>query len=183
MSYLASGDWSSDVCSSDLPVLLSPAAYHAPAPPPGGGPPAASRKNHFESAEAMFARFAQRAPYARFDRQALRDYCVHGLKPAPDGQGHVLACAPAYEASVYAAARYNPGVYASIRALDIPVLVVRASHPPRPGAERFDPDASPTWPGVAAEFRHGTDLHLPQHGHLMPMQDPAMVAGLIAERL
>jgi lipase len=162
------------------PVILDPAAYHLPPPPPGQGPPAAGRKNHFDSVAAMVERFAQRPPYALFDREALLAYCQHALRPSPEGHGLVLACAPAFEAGIYAAARRNPGVYASIRALQIPVQVVRASYPAQPGAA-FDPAASPTWPGLAAEFRHGSETHLPEHHHLVPMQDPALVARLIGQ--
>ena len=169
------------------PVIPSPAAYHLPPPPAHLVPPASGRKNQFESAEAMVARFAQRPPYAHFHPQSLRDYCLHGLKPAPDAHGenpgHQLACAPDFEASIYASARFNPGVYASVLALQIPVLVIRAAKPHDPKAERFDPDASPTWPGLAATFAQGEEIHLPEHCHLVPMQDPALIAKLIAQRL
>lgn len=164
------------------PVVFAPAQYHPPEALADEAPahPAAGRKNHFASPQAMFERFADRVPYALFDRRALHDYCAHGLKPAADGQGFQLACAPGFEARIYASARHNPGVYASIRALQIPVSVVRVRDAD-PGIKPYDMLGSPTWPGLAAELRQGRDLQLPGHTHLVPMQDPGLVAGLIRE--
>jgi pimeloyl-ACP methyl ester carboxylesterase len=164
------------------PVILSPADYHLPPIPPGTLHPAAGRKNHFASAQAMFERFADRPPYSVFDTQALMDYCQHGLKPADDGQGFQLACAPAFEGKVYPLARQNPGVYASIRALQVPVLVVRA-RPQDPNIKPWDALGTPTWALLAQEFRFGRDLQLMDKTHMLPMEDPALVARLIADAM
>jgi pimeloyl-ACP methyl ester carboxylesterase len=162
------------------PTIFSPADYHLPQPAPGTLHPAAARKNHFASAQAMFDRFAGRAPYNVFQPQALRDYCEHGLRQADGGGGWQLACAPAFEGKVYPLSRQNLGIYASIRALRVPVLVVRA-RAGDPAVLPWDPLGSPTWPGLAQEFRHGCDLHLPDKSHMLPMEDPALVARLIDE--
>ena len=160
------------------PVMGAPADYHLPPPPPGTLHPSAGRKNHFTSAHAMFERFADRPPYVVFDRQALKDYCDHGLRPADDGHGYQLACAPGFEGKVYPLARQHPAIYAAIRALDIPVLVLRA-RPQDPSIKPWDPLGSPTWPGLAAEFRRGRDRHLPDKTHFLPMEDPKGAARLI----
>jgi len=162
------------------PVLLAPAEYHLP--PPGEQHPTAGRKNRFVSAQAMFERFVDRPPYSVFDPGALQDYCQHGLRPAANGHGFELACAPAFEAKVYSLARQNPGIYASIRALHIPVRVVRA-RPQDPGVKPWDALGTPTWAHLAQEFRHGTDLHLMDKTHMLPMEDPALVAALIADAM
>ncbi len=164
------------------PVIRSPADYHQPSPPPGTLHPAAQRKNRFVSAQQMFERFVDRPPYSVFDTQALQDYCQHGLKPATDGQGFELACAPAFEGSVYPTALANAGIYASIRALQIPVLVVRA-RPQDPSVKPWDALGTPTWPALAQEFRHGRDLQLMDKTHMMPMEDPGLVARLIADAM
>jgi lipase len=165
------------------PVIASPAAYHL-APPfaPGQMHPAAKRQNRFDSPQAMIERFAQRPPYTIFDPAALRDYCEHGLLPAPDGDGYVLACSPQTEASVYMTGRTNAGVYASVRALEIPVLIVRAKLPP-PDRNVFDYSSSPTWPGLVGEFRRAREVHLPERTHFLPMESPAEVAALLREAM
>jgi pimeloyl-ACP methyl ester carboxylesterase len=164
------------------PVIRSPADYHQPLPPPGTLHPAAQRKNRFASAQEMFERFADRPPYSVFDTQALHDYCQHGLKPADDGHGFQLACAPAFEGRVYPMAMGNAGVYASIRALQIPVLVLRA-RPQDPSVKPWDALGTPTWPALAQEFRLGRDLQLLDKTHMLPMEDPALVARLIGEAM
>ena len=164
------------------PVMGAPTDYHQPHAPPGTLHPSAGRKNHFESAQAMFDRFVDRPPYSVFDRQALMDYCQHGLRPADSGSGLQLACAPGFEGKVYPLARQHPAIYAAIRALQIPVLVVRA-RPQDPAIKPWDPLGSPTWPGLAQEFHQGRDRHLPDKTHFLPMEDPALMASLVDEAL
>ncbi len=164
------------------PVLLAPAAYLLPPVPPGTLHPAASRKHRFDSVQTMFDRFVARPPYSVFNPQSLMDYCQHGLRPADDGQGFQLACAPAFEGKVYPLARQEPGIYASIRALQIPVLVVRA-RPQDPAILPWDPLGTPTWAGLAKEFSKGRDLQLMDKTHMLPMEDPALTARLISEAI
>jgi lipase len=164
------------------PVIRGPAEYHLPLPPPGTLHPSAQRKNRFASAQEMFERFVDRPPYSVFDTRALMDYCQHGLKPAADGQGFELACAPAFEGRIYPTAFGNPGVYASIRALQIPVLVVRA-RPQDPGVKPWDALGTPTYAQLAQEFRNGRDLQLLDKTHMLPMEDPELVARLIADAM
>ena len=164
------------------PVIRAPAEYHQPPVPPGTLHPAAQRKNRFASAQEMFERFADRPPYSVFDTQALHDYCQHGLKPAADGQGFELACAPAFEGRIYPMALANAGIYASIRALQVPVLVLRA-RPQDPSIKPWDALGTPTWPALAQEFRFGRDLQLMDKTHMMPMEDPGLVARLIADAM
>ncbi|MEN8159956.1 MAG: alpha/beta hydrolase [Myxococcota bacterium] len=163
------------------PVIASPDEYGVggwTVTMPGGEPhPTAKRKRHFASPEAMIERFRDRAPYAVFTEEALRAYCTHGLLPV-EGGGYELACPPELEASVYMTSRTNPGVHDSIGALDLPVLVLRAKLPP---AERtvMDFSSSPTWPGLAGAFRHGREIHFPEHTHFLPMEIPDRIAELI----
>ena len=45
----------------------------------------------------------------------------------------------------------------------------------------MDFSTSPTWPEVAAQFPDGTDIYLPDYTHFIPMQNPELVAGYIAD--
>jgi pimeloyl-ACP methyl ester carboxylesterase len=137
--------------------------------------PTSKRKNHFASIDEMFERFRNRKPYAYFDPSALRDHCEHGLLPAPDGDGYVLACPPEIEASVYMTSRTNAAVYDSIRAIEIPVLILRAKAPPDE-RDVMDFASSPTWPGLVHEFKDGHEVHLAKNTHFLPMEAPELVA-------
>jgi pimeloyl-ACP methyl ester carboxylesterase len=163
------------------PVVIRPGFYQ---PPEGGGRmpgehPTAKRRSRFASADEMFVRFAERPPFDAWDRRVLRDYCVHGTRPDASG-GVVLACRPEYEAEVYMTSRGNGGIIERTQAVEVPVLVVRAMEPPADGTL---PDFrySPTWPGLAGAFRRGSDRHLPDRTHFLPMEDPALAAQLILE--
>jgi lipase len=162
------------------PVIGPPESYGATwsaALLAGGEHPTARRKHHFTSPEEMIERFRTRPPYASFTPAALRDYCVYGLLPAPQG-GFELACPPRIEASIYMSSLSNPGVHDSVRALDLPVLVVRAKQPPTE-RDAMDFSFSPTWPGLAQALRRGRDLHWADRSHFMPMEIPQRVAAVI----
>ena len=147
----------------------------------GGEPhPTAKRKRRFDSVEAMIERFRDRVPYRLFRPDALRAYCTHGLLRSDDGEGWVLACPPEIEASVYMTSRTNKGVHDSIRALDVPVLILRAKRPPK-DRSAMDFSSSPTWPGLVNEFRHGREIHFPDRTHFLPMETPDEIAKLILE--
>jgi lipase len=166
------------------PVIASPRDYGQRAGDAAtladGLHPIARRKNRFASPDEMFERFVDRPPYSFFQPGALRDYCDHGLLPAPDGDGFVLACPPETEASVYRTSRTNAGVYDSVRALAIPVLILRARRPEAGGAA-FDFSSSPTWPGLVHEFPNAREVYLPEQTHFLPMQSPELVAAYVLD--
>jgi lipase len=140
--------------------------------------PTARRRRRFASVDEMVERLEGRSGYARFLPAALRDYCEHGLRPATDGDGLELACRPEMEAAVYVTSRSNPAVYDSVRALDIPVLILRARRGPGEPAT-MDFSSSPTWPGLVGEFRNAREVYLPEHSHFVPMEAPELVAGYV----
>ncbi|MCK6555943.1 alpha/beta hydrolase [Candidatus Binatia bacterium] len=163
------------------PVIAAPAAYTLTDPwgalGQGSVHPAAKRRSRWNSAEEMVTRFADRRPFDTWDREVLWDYCRYGLLPAGDGEGFDLACPPVFEAQVYMNSLGNGAVHDSVRAVTVPVTVVRAMEPPTT-RDVLDFRYSPTWPALAAHFRHGRDLHLPAHTHFLPMENPALAARL-----
>jgi lipase len=164
------------------PVIGSPGMYKGGGAfaslPEGTTHPTAKRRNQWNSADEMFERFAERGPFAAWDRQVLRDYCDFGLLPNPEGPGFVLACPPSFESAVYMASTGNGAIYDSVRAVEIPVFVVRAMEPSA-ARDRMDFRYSPTWPSLVKEFRHGRELHVPERTHFVPMEDPRRVAQFI----
>jgi lipase len=166
------------------PVIVSPEDYVA-SRGARGWPldfehPTARRRDRWVSAEEMIARFRDRTPYSAFAPEVLEDYCRHGLLPAPDGDGCVLACPPAFEANIYMTARLHDGIYGDVAAVDVPVFVVRVMTAP-PDRGLMDFRYSPTWSGLAARFLRGRELHLGDRTHFFPMEDPELAARLILE--
>ncbi len=135
----------------------------------------ARRRDQWGSPEEMFESFQNRAPFASWDRQVLRDYCEYGL--LPNQNGFHLACPPAVEAEIYE----NGGlpeaeIYAEVGAIQVPVQVVRARQSTDPSQVML---GSPTAPDLASRFKRGTDLPLPENSHFIPMESPNLVADLI----
>lgn len=165
------------------PVIGSPEAYAAGsrAAFADAPHPTAKRRARWASPAEMLARFRDRPPFDAWDPAVLRDYVEYGLLPASDGDGWVLACAPEFEADIYMGALENAGVHDAVRRVQVPVLVVRAQEPPTL-RDRMDFRFSPTWPGLAAAFPNGREIHVPDRTHLVPMEDPAQVARWILDR-
>ena len=162
------------------PVILPREAYSEPRALPEGEHFAARRRNRWASAEEMYERFVDRAPFSLWDRRVLRDYCDYGLIPAPDGNGFVLACPPRIEASIYGAGIGGVhDIYEDVAAVTAPVRVLRGR--PRSTGDSYDMSASPTAPDLAQHFRRGEDVFLPKYGHFLPMEAPALVASHIRE--
>jgi pimeloyl-ACP methyl ester carboxylesterase len=133
------------------------------------------RRNHWASADAMIAHFADRLPYSNWDPAVLADYCRYGLLPRSDGDGFELACPPRLEASAYIGnAGYNP--LAAAAAINCPVTIVRARNAAR--GETLDFSISPTWPELASAFPDATDLHWTDQSHFIPMEAPRRIASL-----
>lgn len=162
------------------PVIMDPAFYTGQAETPVPDPadhPVARRRNHWESWEAMSARFAERPPYAHWQPQVLADYCRYGLLPAADGAGWKLACPPALEASVYQnALRTSP--HAWLDAISAPLSVIRARTGERAGDLDFS--LSPTWPALGARLGAVRDEQWAELSHFIPMEAPQRLADLIA---
>ena len=135
----------------------------------------ARRRDQWSSAGEMFESFQTRMPFATWDRQVLRDYCEYGL--VPNGEGFRLACPPAVEAEIYElGALPEADISAEVARVEIPVQVVRAP-PVNDPAQVMR--GSPTDPALAARFKNAKDLYLPNNTHFIPMESPALVAGLI----
>jgi pimeloyl-ACP methyl ester carboxylesterase len=143
---------------------------------------AARRRNAWASPAEMFERFHDRPPFNTWQPAVLRDYCIFGLLPAPEGEGYVLACPPEVEAAVYVG-QIGYNVYEAVDAVAVPVRVLRAK--PRdlhatPGSA-MGMSGSPAAPDLAAQFRHGEDVFLPEHSHFIPMEAPDLIARHVRE--
>lgn len=157
------------------PVILPPDRYGARVPGTHG---AARRRSHWSSPRAFYERLHAHHPFSRWEPAALHAYCDHGLLRSPHGHDYVLACPPAVEADIYhGVTEHAPD--AAIAAVRVPVVVARGHPSMRNPTE--DLAASPTDPGLAARLHAGRDIHLAGHSHFIPMEDPALVARMVAE--
>ena len=139
----------------------------------------AKRRNQWASPQEMFERFGSRPPFDAWDRGVLLDYCNYGLEPA--GDGYILACPPAIEASIYENSSVpESNIYPEIARIRIPVHVVRAGRYRDPANVM---GTSPTAADLAANFACGADTLLLEHSHFIPMEAPELAAKLIADTL
>ena len=165
------------------PVMLMPEIYAFEPDALGSSPtdhPVARRRNAWDSADQMIARFADREPYAHWRAEVLADYCNFGLVPAASGEGLELACPPALEASAYMGAwRNNP--YEWIGQVACPTTILRARNAERKGAMDFS--SSPTAPDLWKHFPNARDLHWPDVSHFIPMEAADRLAALIMQTL
>lgn len=160
------------------PVVFAPERYEEFAAQSADEPlhPASKRRADFASVEAMVERFRDRSPYDLFVPEMLDDYCRYGLVAKPEG-GLTLACSPHMEASVYTGNLSNNGIFEDIRAIAIPVLILRAQVNDNPEIVSFS--HSPTWPGLVDVFADAREIYRPDLSHFMPMQAPDEIASII----
>ena len=131
------------------------------------------RRNRWKSPDEMFERFRNRSPFAQWREEVLRDYCNYGVLPS--GDDFVLACPPPVETAIYGQSNaLDSDLYPGIPSIRIPVVVMRAKTLQERGV--LVPTASPTAPGLAAEFPNGRDILLSDHTHFIPMESPELVA-------
>ena len=85
--------------------------------------PPVRRRSRFTSASEMVARLQTREGFSRWDPRVLDDYCTHGLRPSPNGEGFELACPPEVERALYVG-QADADIYAMLRSIDLPVHIV-----------------------------------------------------------
>ena len=140
--------------------------------------PVSRRMNRWQSAEQMYLRFKDRAPFDTWQDQVLRDYCEYALREVPGESELQLACDPLHEASIYLNHRGNEAIYELLPALTLPVTVMRARDKPD---EPFNFSGSPTWPGLIDALPNAREIYLPELSHFIPMEDPELVASVIRQ--
>lgn len=137
--------------------------------------PVAKRRDRWPDWRAFQDRFKDREPYSLWRPGILEAYCRHGLRPAPDGDGYVLACAPLLEASVYFNS-WRADLLDRLGAIKAPVTVMRARYTERDPLAPTDYLRSTTWAGLAGYFPDARDVYMPDMTHFIPMQAPEQVA-------
>lgn len=130
------------------------------------------RRSEFPSRAAAFNAYRPRSAFAGWPDDMLADYIADGFKDQTDGQVR-LACAPAWEASTFAAQANDP--WSDFSASRCPIDILRAQHD---STCRTDADvAQLTADGrVRVETVGGT-------GHFLPMQRPDLARARLERAL
>ena len=138
-----------------------------------------NRRREWVSATEMYNSFKGRGPFTNWHDDILHDYCSYGI--VPDGDGFILACAPEVEAHIYSSSMLRPyiDVYEAVAQIDIPVRVMRCTR--EMANTTTDLSGSPTAPDLAAQFKKGVDIALPDNSHFIPMESPELVAQHVRE--
>ena len=140
--------------------------------------PSSRRRNDWPDWQGLFDRLKDREPYALWQPSVLKDYCRHGVLPAADGAGTVLACPPIVEASVYMNS-WRAYLHEQLKDIGVPATILRARRRQLPKLGQTDYAGSPTWERLFEKFQQAEDVYLPEYTHFMPMQNPRLVAGYI----
>lgn len=168
------------------PAIMSPDSYKYDNNPialtAGEQHPVVKRRNTFSSVEEMFALYEKRPPFNKFNQGVLSDYCKHGLSKAEGDHEFQLACPPVFEASVYQNAMVFKDIYKVIESVTLPITVIRAMEP-ECSEDQKSFMYSPTWPNLAAKLPSGKDIYLADASHLIPMQNPELIADLILSEI
>lgn len=163
------------------PVILPPEAYAERAQwVDGEAHPTAKRRNRWTDWREMYERFADRMPFAAWEKRVLEDYCRHGVQRDEAGGDWVLACPPRIEASIYVGSA-GRDIYELVARVEQPVTVLRAKARST-DRDVMDFSSSPTWPQLAERFPNARDVHLADHSHFIPMEDPALTAEFVLDQ-
>jgi len=159
------------------PTVGDPEQAARPEKPEPRPRPVSRRRSEWSSPDEMFERFRTRAPFEAWDEAVLRDYCGHGLTRSEGG--YELSCTPRYESMVWGGRSLR--VYEAMAAVQVPVHIARAE----PRRESDPPGRTPSqaWPGLHRYFESASDELIEGCGHFFPLEQPALTARLISERM
>ncbi len=135
--------------------------------------PFAKRRDEWESPQQWFDAIRNRGPFKLWSEEVLRDHCLHGLEKSENGRFR-LCCPPLVEAEASLKCA-DTDVHNLLSSVNMPVKVFRAKtarglrHP-------LDNVHSVTWAQLAQNIAQGSDIHLPELSHFMPMERPDLVA-------
>jgi pimeloyl-ACP methyl ester carboxylesterase len=135
---------------------------------------ALGRRRRFPDRAAAFAHWRPKPVFARVPDEVLRDHVDAALREAADGSGELeLACPPEWEAHIYATPPTD--VWDMVPRIAPPTLGLRGAD-----TDTITPEAWALWqrlqPGA-------TFVEMPELGHLLPLEAPEAVAGVVGEWL
>lgn len=150
-------------------VLIEPIIFPTP-PRRLAGPMSAvalKRRSVFDSKEAARERFRE-GPFSSWTDQSLDAYLDGGFIDSADG--FKLKCLPSVEADYYAEGS-NHDTWDLLDSVEVPVTVIAGEH--------SDTHRDPYLSALVSRFPHVELVIAEGVGHLVPMEDPRGLAGMI----
>lgn len=132
---------------------------------------ALKRRPRYESRDEARTNFEEKPVFASWDPRALGGYIAGGLIEVADGV--VLACTPAAEAAIFAAAS-NHGLYDRLGELAAPSTIVAGEH-----SDTVSPEYASHLAQLIGDSARAVTVA--QAGHFVPMEQPAALAQLVYE--
>ncbi len=132
---------------------------------------ATKRRRLFPSATAARQRFA-RGPFGSWDPEVLDLYIEYGF--AVTDEGVTLRCEPNVEAEIYREG-LNNDTWEYVPQITCPVTIV--------AGENSDSHQDPYLSALVERFDDVELVVAEGFGHLVPMESPALIADIIAERV
>jgi pimeloyl-ACP methyl ester carboxylesterase len=133
------------------------------------------RKTTFPDQETMYQNYRRKPIFAAIPDQVLRDY-VSGLA-SPQADGTIrLRYTPDWEVGVYeTGGSADSYVWKNLPNIPCPVLILRG--------EKSDTLSLKTMERIARRLPRGEALTIPSVGHLLPLEEPEQLAGIILDFL
>ena len=129
------------------------------------------RRSWFPSRDAAYERFAS-GPMATWKPEALAAYVDFGF--IDGGDGVTIKCEPAVEADVFREGG-NHDTWDLVPDISVPVTIL--------SGEQSDTHSQPFLDALARQFDDPTMIAVPETGHFLPMEEPDIVAMLVADAL
>ena len=128
------------------------------------------RRAEFDSFAAAEANYLAKPPLSQLTPAAMHAYVHRGFAPTADGRVR-LKCEPEHEARTFEA-NSSVAVWDQLDAVRCPVLVL--------GGSLSDPGPASAAEPLAERLAHARFDRFDELGHLGPMQNPALVARVVA---
>ncbi len=126
------------------------------------------RRNGWSDSDEAFDYLKSRPLFRSWDDEMLHLYLEHGMKP--DEEGLKLTCSPVKEASLFmGGTHFNP--WPVLNKVSQPVLVVEGALSENRGFIEYEK--------AAGLFPKGRYLLVEDARHLIPMEKPALITGII----
>lgn len=119
------------------------------------------------------------SPYSLWHPEVMKDCCRFALQGSETSTQVELCCNPETETSVHMG-HHSLNLTSSLSQIDVSVTVLRDKISEFRNGNKIDFLAPPTWPKLSSAFLNGTDIHLPDLTHFIPMQNPELTASYIS---